>query len=72
MSITPEELTKRFDHHPPSTPAVVALHEEARVRCRLLAEFCAEKMTPSREQSTALSKIEEAMFWINAGIARNQ
>lgn len=27
---------------------------------------------PSRERSVALAKIEEAMFWANAAIARNE
>ena len=35
---------------------------------RLLARLCPE----SRELSVALTKIEEAVFWANAAIARNE
>lgn len=30
------------------------------------------KTPKSREQSLAITKVEEAMFWANAAIARNQ
>jgi len=37
-----------------------------------LAYFIIENTPPSREQSLALTKLEEAVFWANAGIARNE
>lgn len=72
MSITPEEISNRFDYHPPSTPEVGAMHAEARAACEQLARHVLATTIPCREQSTALTKIEETMFWLNAAIARHQ
>ncbi|WP_423802993.1 DUF7681 family protein [Paenibacillus pseudetheri] len=30
-----------------------------------------EKVPNSREKASALTKVEEAVFWANAGVARN-
>lgn len=35
------------------------------------AKIINEIVPPGREQSLALTKLEEVMFWANAGIARN-
>lgn len=66
------ELDNRFDYHQPSSNGVADNHEAIRdiigATARQVIEF-----TPScREQSLALTKLEEAMFWANAAIARNQ
>jgi len=37
-----------------------------------LAQFIDEEVPQSREQSLALTKLEEVVFWANAAIARNQ
>lgn len=39
-------------------------------RVRLLTLDIIENTVESREQSLALTKLEEAMFWVNASIAR--
>jgi hypothetical protein len=65
-------IASDFDYHPPSTDVVRGQHEQVRASLKSAAMFLA-KMTPAgREQSLALTKLEEAMFWANAAIARNQ
>ncbi len=74
--VTQEELDRRFSHHPPikadETPDEdrIANHTGARIRCLGLAEWIAFHVPDGREQSLALTKLEEVMFWCNAGIAR--
>lgn len=46
------------------------LHSEIRDRCRELGELIVNLVPEGREQSTAITKLEESMFWANAGIAR--
>jgi hypothetical protein len=71
VHISHDELARRFNYHPPNTEEKVERH--GRVRAVLLdaAEEIIELTgPPSREQSTAITKLEEAMFWANAAIAR--
>lgn len=44
--------------------------EECRKKHHELAQFIATCVPNGREQSTALTKLEESMFWANAGVAR--
>ncbi|MER7726403.1 hypothetical protein [Streptomyces sp. NPDC096323] len=41
-----------------------------RQACRHLADQINEQVPAGREQALALTKVEEAMFWANAAIAR--
>ena len=66
------ELGHRFKHHTPRSDETIALHAAVRGRAFGFASFIEEACPPSRERSLALTKIEEAMFWANASIARNQ
>lgn len=59
-----------FTYHSPKA-GQPALYEEIRTKARELALFIAERTPTSREQSLALTKLEEAVMWANAGIARN-
>lgn len=66
-----DELTKRFTYHPPKNnqpERYVGLRGAAKG----LAELIVELTPKSREQSLALTKLEEAIFWANASIARNE
>lgn len=66
-----DELNNRFTYHAPkeSQPErYVALREAG----KQLALLILQTSHKSREQSTALTKLEEALFWANAGIARNE
>lgn len=67
-----DDLKRRFKHHPPKSNDQVELY--ATVRNDLLN--VAIKLDQflggpdSREKALAITKLEEAMFWFNAHIAR--
>ena len=70
MKPTTEELVNRFNHHIPKEGEP----ERYNAGRTLLLDVAVEigNLTPaSREQSVALTKLEEAMFWANASIARS-
>jgi len=74
-SIAPEQLEDlnvRFNYHPPSSDRVATTHEFIRQKCHDLANTILLDVPAGREQALALTKIEEAMMWANAGIARHQ
>lgn len=69
--ITTDELRHRFQFH----PADSANSQDAQQTVRDVLLEAADKIVvatgpPSREQSTALTKLEEALFWANAAITR--
>mgnify|MGYP003404728474 FL=1 len=65
------DLDKRFTYHAPKgdqTNRYVDLREAAKELALLIV-----KLTPqSREQALALTNLEQASFWANAAIARNE
>jgi len=67
-----KRIDNDFVYHAPKE-GQPATYAEIRERCRLLAVHFAEVMPESavRELSLALTKLEEAAFWANAGIARH-
>lgn len=58
-------------YHAPNDNQVSAM-QDIRTMARALAHKIVEVVPGGREQSTALTKVEEAVFHANAGIARNQ
>lgn len=71
MHLTYDELANRFGFHPADTLAKREAHEEVRSTLLETADKIVELTgPPTREQSTAITKLEEAMFWANAAIAR--
>lgn len=71
MHLTNDELTRRFNYHQPNTQEKVGRHQRVREACRTAAvELVEVTGPPTREQSLAITKLEEAMFWANAAIAR--
>jgi hypothetical protein len=64
------ELEKRFSAHAVSEDGKQAM-EQVRELTKGLAEMLISLVPPGREQSLALTKLEEAVFWANAGIARS-
>jgi hypothetical protein len=67
--MTPEEIDNRFTYHRPHGE-VVEMHEGARSQTRKLAEYMNEVLPEGREKSLVITKLEEALFWANAAIAR--
>lgn len=68
--MTFEEIQNRVNYHRPTEEAV-GRHERVRGVIFEALEKISEAVPPCREQSLAITKLEEAMFWANAGIARN-
>lgn len=65
------DLEKRFTYHPlkaDQPERYLAIQAEA----KKLAELIVESTPVSREQSLALTNLEETIFWVNASIARNE
>lgn len=67
-----EDIENRFTYHPPKDDEARMRHEYVRTTAAHFANGLEELLPESRERSLALTKIEEAMFWANAALARNQ
>lgn len=66
-------MDDRVKHHPPTSDTVVARHQAAREAAdKFLTAIKDQSWGLSRESSLAQTKAEEALFWLNAEIARNQ
>lgn len=63
------ELRNRFTYHPPE-PSQIAVYQSVRNAGLELARHIDESAPDSREKSLAITKIEEAVMWANAAIAR--
>ena len=70
--IVGNDLEKRFTYHKPKDDWQVRRYSEIRDRGRSLAYYLASACPESRELSLAITKIEEAVMWANAAIARNE
>lgn len=64
-----DELRHRFTHHPPSSEQVKT-YQRIRQDALSLAENITALCPDSQERATAIQKIEEAVFWANASVAR--
>lgn len=67
----PKELETRFVYHPPKNDQgdrYERIRERGREFAELLCFYCPE----SRELSLALTKVEEAVMFANAAIARRE
>lgn len=69
--IPSDDIANRFDYHPATSDGVRKSHEATRLACHDLATFINGICPDGREKSTAVTKVEEVMFWANAAIARN-
>ncbi len=65
------ELIKRFTHHPPK-PGQIDKYEEIRTMAFGMSTKINQVCPDSREKSTAITKLEEVVFWANASIARRE
>lgn len=66
-----DDIEHRFTHHPPGSPAVANTHQDIRLAMCQAAVVVADRTERCREQSLALTALEEAMFWANAAVARH-
>jgi hypothetical protein len=66
-----QDIEKRFTYHAPFGDQAER-YQEVRDLAKKFAYLIAEKTPDSREQSLALTNLEQAVFWANAAIARNE
>lgn len=63
------EINTRFTYHPPTedqTEKYFVLRDKAKDLAHTIGAFCPD----CRERALAITKLEEAVMWANAGIAR--
>lgn len=65
-----DRIRNDFAYHPP-VGGKAAKYQQIRNGCHALAQELVATVPEGRELSTALTKLEEAAMWANAGIARN-
>ena len=68
---TAERLERDFTYHSPKGDQPER-YQFLRDEAKTLATNICKLTPPSREQSLALTHLEEAIFWANASIARNE
>ena len=64
-------IENSFTYHPPKDYQVgkyIAIRKTAKDLANMIDQLCPE----SRERSLAFTKLEEAVMWANASIARNE
>ncbi len=66
-----EKLNNSFTYHSPKDDQP-ARYEKLRDHAKSLAFLIWSSVPPSREKSLAITKLEEAIFWANKGIACNE
>jgi len=65
------QIEAAFTYHAPK-PGQPEKYQEIRAKAKDLAHLIDGHCPPSRELSLALTKLEEAVMWANAAIARNE
>jgi len=65
-----DRIKNDFTYHPPK-PGQAEIYEGIRAAGLAMAEHITDVTPLSREQSLALTAIEEAVFWANAALARS-
>lgn len=66
-----KRLENSFTYHAP-TADQIPRYEHLRAKAHALAMIIVLETPPSREQSTALTKLEEVVMWANKAIACNE
>lgn len=63
-------VEKNFTYHSPK-PGQPEIYQSLREKAKELAKLILEVVPAGRERSVALTELETAIFWANAGIARS-
>lgn len=66
-----KDIDRRFRYYAPKDEKQVQKYAQMRDYLRNVAIEIAKAVPESRELSMALTNLEQVMFWVNAGIARN-
>lgn len=66
----PADIAHRFDFHAATTQEKRDAHTSVRQTVRRAADAIDEQVPDGREKALAITKLEEAMFWANAALAR--
>lgn len=66
-----EKIEHNFKHHPPRGDQVDR-YQDIRLEAKGLAIIFDSHCPDSREKSLAMTKLEEAVMWANASIARKE
>ena len=69
--ITMNNIENNFTYHAPKEDQI-SRYEEIRQNCKITAKVIDALCPDSREKSLAMTKLEEAVMWANAAIARNE
>ena len=69
MTISTEEWKNRVGYHPASTKGVANAHEHLRTIIFEAGKDVLATTQPSREQSLAMTHLEEALMWSNKSVA---
>lgn len=67
-----DDVENRFTYHPVKGQLQADKYQLIRDKCKALAKEILRQVPPSREQSVAITKLEEVMFWSCAAVARNE
>jgi hypothetical protein len=65
------DLDVLFTYHAPKGDQADR-YQEIRAAAKTFAQLICDESPASRERSHAINKIQEAVMWANAGIARNE
>lgn len=66
-----QAIEKNYSYHAPKDDQPER-YEKIRFKAKMLAAYINENCPESREKSLAFTKLEEAVMWANAAIARNE
>lgn len=70
--ITKAMVENNFLYHPPKSGSQSEKYETLRSKAKEFALLIIDCTPESREQSLAITKLEESVIWANASIARNE
>ena len=65
------EIENNYTYHAPQE-GQPERYERIRYKAKMLAAYINENCPDSREKSLAFTRLEEAVMWANASIARNE